>query len=165
MGGPGSGRTLCEIGCTCGKHTMLRLGSKACLPGCCICIKHDKDHREKIARRVTDHWRSLTPTQRLARADAISKGDPRNEMSGRLGWTGGEVGSVFAALLQPIGYVREFQVNYDIGISSHYKLDFALPSTRINIELDGPYHDSRDNHIRDSRLRSLGWKVIRIRHD
>jgi very-short-patch-repair endonuclease len=45
-----------------------------------------------------------------------------------------------------------------------YHLDFAHVEGKVNIELDGPCHDHSKNEERDTFLRTLGWKVIRINH-
>lgn len=45
-----------------------------------------------------------------------------------------------------------------------YKLDFAFPNKKINIEIDGEkYHDVYEDTIRDGFLIERGWKVIRIK--
>lgn len=88
-----------------------------------------------------------------------------------MGWNfwGGKTGSDFAAVLIPAGYERELFVQWGSRRYDRYKLDFAHSAAKVNIELDGPYHD-RDSSpeqdaARDQRLRELGWKVIRIKHD
>lgn len=47
-----------------------------------------------------------------------------------------------------------------------YRLDFALPIERIDIEADGWVHTSRDvrarDRVRDRQLKAWGWKVVRI---
>lgn len=51
----------------------------------------------------------------------------------------------------------------------HYRIDFAYPSVKLAIEIDGPHHrlpevKSRDAR-RDRRLRQLGWTVDRFDED
>jgi very-short-patch-repair endonuclease len=48
-----------------------------------------------------------------------------------------------------------------------YRLDFALPSAKINLEIDGYWHNHRkkQDKKRDLVLASMGWKVIRISTD
>lgn len=69
----------------------------------------------------------------------------------------------FAAVLCPAGYLMD-TVRLAQG-RSVYVLDFAHPEAKVNIEIDGSSH--RGHEVRDARrdvfLRSLGWKVIRIR--
>ena len=48
----------------------------------------------------------------------------------------------------------------------HYRLDFAYPSIKLAIEIDGPHHGlpevaARDRQ-RDRRLQALGWVVLRF---
>lgn len=75
----------------------------------------------------------------------------------------------FDSLLRPLGYEREFIVRWNAA-GSLYRLDFAHPDARVNIELDGPCHranrsaQSRDAR-RDARLRAIGWRVVRVKHD
>jgi len=80
---------------------------------------------------------------------------------------GGEFATYFASIVCPLGYIREHQVVYGPGKASRFKLDFALPEAKIDIELDGPYHYSlpEEDVKRDLILRNLGWHVIRISHD
>lgn len=47
-----------------------------------------------------------------------------------------------------------------------YRLDFAYPDVRLDVEIDGPRHrrpevEAKD-HRRDAYLRSLGWEVLRF---
>lgn len=70
-------------------------------------------------------------------------------------------------LLTPAGYERESvtipcQVK---GRHGHYALDLAHREARINIEIDGSSHKGREekDKRRDEYLRSLGWKIIRIK--
>lgn len=78
-------------------------------------------------------------------------------------WRGGEDGDYLASILCPLGYVREYQFVYD-GLKRH-NLDFALLEEKVNIELDGVSHmtSKADDEVRDARMRSLGWKVIRVK--
>jgi len=47
-----------------------------------------------------------------------------------------------------------------------YIIDFALPSEKIAIEVDGPHHDDpkqqRRDRFKNYMLKREGWKVIRI---
>lgn len=45
-----------------------------------------------------------------------------------------------------------------------YILDFAMPHAAIDIEIDGFWHSRRQkqDRLRDLRLISLGWKIIRL---
>lgn len=67
--------------------------------------------------------------------------------------------------LERLGYVREYQVQYNK--TTRYRLDFAHPEARICIEIDGSSHRHPDrqakDRLRDARLREKGWKVIRVR--
>ena len=43
-------------------------------------------------------------------------------------------------------------------------VDFAVRSARLVVEIDGPYHQRRalTDARRDRKLRSLGWRVLRL---
>ena len=47
-----------------------------------------------------------------------------------------------------------------------YRLDFASPDVRLDVEIDGPRHRRPDvaakDRRRDAHLRSLGWEVLRF---
>ena len=68
------------------------------------------------------------------------------------------------AFLCNAGYEMD-TVTIPIPTGSAYKLDFAHREAKVNIEIDGAGHRSRKHQDtrRDSYLRSLGWKVIRIK--
>jgi hypothetical protein len=88
-------------------------------------------------------------------------------------WRGGRTGDDFAAVLLPAGFIREHYVYYgDYIIKTGYgirrpkfQLDFAHIEAKVNIELDGEsHHETKEQDaIRDSILRDLGWRVIRIK--
>lgn len=42
-------------------------------------------------------------------------------------------------------------------------IDFANPSMKVGIEVDGKdFHNKKDDYIRDEKLASKGWKIFRI---
>ncbi len=49
-------------------------------------------------------------------------------------------------------------------IIENYIVDFICRELKLIIELDGKYHDqiTREDEIRDNRLKELGYQVIRI---
>ncbi|WP_286746188.1 DUF559 domain-containing protein [Roseivirga sp. UBA1976] len=49
-------------------------------------------------------------------------------------------------------------------IIENYIVDFICRELKLIIELDGKYHDqiTREDEIRDNRLKELGYRVIRI---
>lgn len=89
-------------------------------------------------------------------------------------WEGGTTGDAYAVVLCPIGFIREHHVHYgDYVIRTgfglrrkSFNLDFAHVEGKVNIELDGPRHKSTpaEDAARDAILRSLGWRIIRIKH-
>jgi len=76
-------------------------------------------------------------------------------------------------MLQPLGCIQEYIIRTKGHGTEHqpprsYKADFAHPSLRIVIELDGASHRCRWQAEKDQKktevLEALGWKVIRFKH-
>jgi uncharacterized protein DUF559 len=74
-------------------------------------------------------------------------------------------------ILKPLGYIREYAIGIPNSLGrkhgGNYKVDFALPSKKIAIECDGPCHRNR-KHLdekKDTILKKLGWRIIRVPHD
>lgn len=55
-------------------------------------------------------------------------------------------------------YIFQYRVN-------KYSLDFAWPLKRVYIEIDGSQHENNKEYdnIRDTKLKSLGWTVLRVK--
>lgn len=72
---------------------------------------------------------------------------------------------VYKDILCPLGYEMD-AVHIPISTGGTYMLDFAHREAKIDIEIDGITHAGRKAHDekRDAYLKSLGWKVIRVRH-
>ena len=89
-------------------------------------------------------------------------------------WQGGKAGEDFAAVLCPVGFIREYHFLYGEHVimtafglrRKSFNLDFAHVEGKINIELDGPSHKSTpaEDAARDAILRDHGWRIIRIKH-
>lgn len=51
----------------------------------------------------------------------------------------------------------------------NYIVDFYCPSEKIIIELDGEYHDTEQQNVkdklRDAHLQTLGFKILRFRNE
>ena len=64
----------------------------------------------------------------------------------------------------PVGYVREHHVLWGKG-NERFVLDFAHLGAKVAIELDGASHKKTQEYdrLRDEVLKTLGWKVIRIK--
>ena len=54
-----------------------------------------------------------------------------------------------------------------VVIGGAFIADFAAPSTKLVVEVDGKYHRGRvaADARRDSKLARLGWRVVRVRAD
>lgn len=126
--------------------------------------------RAKLSETMTG--RVYPPERGRARAAAFTA-EERAQLA-KNKFDGGETAAAFAAVLCPAGFVWEkhrvwFGHKLDaLGRrSGSCRMDFAHVEGKINIELDGSSHDStaqsRKDFERDAILRSMGWKIIRIR--
>lgn len=68
---------------------------------------------------------------------------------GRQHFTGGKLADDFAAILCPVGFVREYKFYYARGIHSYFQFDFAHVDGRVCIELDGLTH--RETQLYDAQ--------------
>jgi very-short-patch-repair endonuclease len=84
------------------------------------------------------------------------------------GWNVTNTGEAeVARALRALGYAPEsVECQFRLG---PYRLDFALPAQRIDIEADGWVHTSKPvrarDRERDRTLREWGWTVIRVHTD
>jgi very-short-patch-repair endonuclease len=104
------------------------------------------------------------PEEQKRRISKTMKGKANNN---RRSWTGGETGEFFASILCPAGFTREYFVKFGVDRYDITVMDFAHVAGKVNIELDGPFHvatHTRDTQ-RDTALKKLGWKVIRVKHN
>jgi hypothetical protein len=166
------GKHPCPQGCICGKHkggfsgfSHSETSRQAISSGVTESKPWGRRDNLALAQAVKDSWARLTPEEYAARCLAISEGDPWSPSSGH-GFRGGPFAGVIAEILCPIGYIREHHVRWGPHQpTDHHILDFAHPEAKVNIELDGPHHDGSKDAVRDARLRALGWRIIRIRHE
>lgn len=95
-----------------------------------------------------------------------------------INFSGGCEGTKLADVLCPLGYVREHYLYYGDPVvpfgglrlrRRFIRLDFAHLEAKIDVELDGPSHDTLEQITEDARrdaiLIELGWRVIRIPHN
>ena len=85
-----------------------------------------------------------------------------------------EIQEIWSKRLSPMGYHREHVIKTNGHKTNHkpplnYKADFANPKEMTVIELDGPSHRNWKSKELDKKktevLESLGWRVIRIKHN
>lgn len=118
-----------------------------------------------------EHKRNLSEAQRRRFQDPVQREYLSKKLTGckpppgagARNWSGGKQGDEYEKILAPAGYVRESKVYYSGQRGVHFNLDFAHLEAKVNIEIDGPFHDDTGDVVRDAVLRSLGWKVIRIK--
>jgi hypothetical protein len=118
------------------------------------------EHRQRISDWVKKGWANpVTRARHLAQM--------KDNFTGSKGKPPSNLMLAYAVLLCKAGYLMDkvFITRGKKGSGGPYLLDFAHPEAKINIEIDGKTHQFRKEHdnIRDERLRSLGWKVIRIK--
>jgi hypothetical protein len=79
--------------------------------------------------------------------------------------------NILASILIPQGWVKEHCISRVPGkhYRFRYRIDLAFVEEKIALEIDGPYHRTKArkerDHIKDAYLKSLGWRVIHVRHD
>ena len=138
--------------------------------------KLSEEHRRKL---------SIAQKARFAKSPIWNKGKPGTRLGavlseetkqrmrraaagrGNHNWLGGKSGDAVAAILIPLGFIREFQI--PVGHNRHrgqYQMDFARLVDKIDIELDSPRHAASPefDKERDLWLNELGWRVLRIKH-
>lgn len=167
----------CKLDCTCGKHTKTTAGrpcpvgctcdrhqheGRSCLPGC-ACDRHKQSVKQIQSASTRQRWASGEFADREPHfcSASCTCGKHRSRPNN---FHGGQTGEDFAVVLCPAGYVREYPL---FCAGRRYTLDFAHLASRTNIELDGPHHytTEAEDLVRDGRLRSLGWRIIRIKHE
>lgn len=145
----------CRIDCTCGRHSRH--------------LREPHSLATKLKIGAANYGRTRTTEQRAEMSklllEAYQRGERKCSRRGNANYSGDEFANFLAELLCPLGYKREYQLIWGPdGRKDKYKLDFALLETKIDIEADGLYHDGSQDEARDTRLKSLGWKVIRVRY-
>jgi hypothetical protein len=119
--------------------------------------------------------RSVATRAKLAESKNTPEAKAHSRKIALHSWRGGKTGDAFATVLCPAGFIREHQVFYGDRVQKvghglrrkKFQLDFAHVEGKIDIELDGPTHWATKKHDaeRDTILRALGWKIIRINHE
>lgn len=123
-------------------------------------IPQSPEHRAALSEAQTRRFSDPAQREHLSQ---MLRGCAAPPGAGYFNWAGGKQGVEYARLLCPLGYVREHHVQWEATLGAQHILDFALLEEKINIEIDGPWHDDTNDEVRDQRLRQLGWKVIRIK--
>jgi len=122
-----------------------------------------KETDERIARRGRSLSKSTTGVPDPAHSVRMRhyyQVNPEKHPLRILSCKGHETGIERAMRLALVerGYV--FEVQYHIG---RFFADFAFPSQRLIVEVDGAYwHDAERDARRDSQLNALGWRVLRF---
>lgn len=127
--------------------------------------------REKVSRVTKEALQR--PEVRKRHLEGMDRaGRPMNFKGGN-GQPLTEVIRITWMTLEPLGWKREFAIKTKgHGTTENpplnYKADFALPDSKIALELDGPYHLKLGQQRKDRKktivLEALGWKVIRLQH-
>ena len=116
-------------------------------------------HKTFARKNLTSLW--LDPKFRLANTTRMKLGGAMKAMSGNtnLSKPQKELFQLVKSLIN-----EDCIVNYPIP-EINSLLDIAIPSLKIDLEYDGSYwhQDQKHDDERDSKLRSLGWKIFRFR--
>lgn len=165
----------CASNCICGRHKHM---GNPCLPGC-TCKRHQNGSKPLPPgeKRLWTPWpkgkkRGPQSPEHRARNGDVRRGKPihspeQRKKRSELCWhsfTGGDIAADFARVLCPVGFVREHSVLWGKG-NERFRLDFAHIDGKVCIELDGSSHRSTKEYddMRDALLRTMGWRVIRIK--
>lgn len=128
-----------------------------------------EEHRRAISESVRAAWQRPESRENIiaGMSDGLARTVNGNYFNGGKGHPPNQPMLDFAAVLCPAGYLMDEicilkgpQMN-----AGHYTLDFGHPEAKVDIEIDGSSHRGKEQRDaeRDTLLRSLGWKVIRIR--
>lgn len=137
------------------EETKIRIGESLKTSSAHQAAMRSEERSQKISQALTGHL--VTQETRDKIADKIRPLAPFN-------FRGGHIAEIYAAFLCPAGFIREHHVLWGRG-NDRFRLDFAHLEGKINIELDGESHDNSHAHdaLRDSMLKTLGWRIIRIK--
>lgn len=140
--------------------------------------KTSKQHLEKLNR--SDEHRKAVAKGNRCRSEEVrsnqSKKIKRKMVLGEYNPYGrgryGKGGCLTPTQERVMSLISEGEPEYAVTIGDgqrpyHYKIDVAIPHRRIGIEIDGTSHKNRQeaDMRKNIRLRSLGWKVIRIQEN
>ncbi len=120
----------------------------------CNRVLEELEKREDLATEVREQIRSRTPTSRmqLPESPPSNFGSPPEELF----WKATQTHATPTLL----GLVPQFAVG-------KYRLDFALPSKKLGIEVDGlAFHGSQESILLDRKrqreLEMQGWRLLRF---
>jgi very-short-patch-repair endonuclease len=139
-------------------------------------------HAESMRRRssnpkyrnyLSDRMKKKNPTRLKSVRKAVSKSAKTRMAEGSMNpygrgvfGNGGELTPTQKLISEMLrGSTTELSVALKDGERPHhYKVDVAIPSKMIGIEVDGSSHKCRklQDERKDLRLRRVGWKIVRI---
>lgn len=126
----------------------------------------DPEWRKRVSEGTTvKMWDSEIRKRHLSNLRLVmEQTENGNTFKGGIGQTPNRLEEYYANIFIPLGYIRDYPIALPIG-AGRYRLDFALLENKICIEIDGSSHAAHKNRdeIKDTYLRSLGWKIIRIK--
>jgi len=160
------------MGVLAAKNAGANIGGKgAKKPGSGAKKGHKVSEKTRIKISDTLTGQPFTPERCANIAAAFTL--ERREALAKNKFNGGATADAFAEVLCPAGFVREYAIwtghkqNSKGQKQGNYRMDFAHIKGKVDIELDGKDHDStmqsRHDFERDTILRNLGWKIIRIK--
>lgn len=157
----------------------LKLGSNPTMLPCRICGQPTKYHGTKSHPHYgkvhcgRDECRGMSRQIKNDRIQASLKDHVQKHGPFGGSWLGVSTVSREERLLEPwlesLGWESQYQFNTGVHTNKlprFYKLDFALPSMRLYIEVDGKSHRSPERRekdaYRDALMQRRGWTGLRI---
>lgn len=127
---------------------------------------NDPMWRQRMSEQTTEQWKDLDIRDSMIAGQQAHFATTEHGNNFPVGTPQSELD--FASTLLPAGYVAGYIIptsRPECNGGGYYRLDYAHVEAKVNIEIDGSSHrfkKDRDKK-RDEFLRSLGWKVIRIK--
>lgn len=133
------------------------------------CKQHPSYQRFIKQASKYNSGRIITQQTRLKISNNMKQRFKTNPKVKPFGGTRGKMSSYQYWFLQKVVYAHELQQKYDI-VNQYYEypyfLDFAFLNARLDVQIDGQFHDCAEllelDDIRANKIRSRGWQVYNI---
>jgi very-short-patch-repair endonuclease len=160
--------------CRCGNLAGKKVSPTTKLKVCRKCFRKDSKKKKppKKKKEVYD-FREKYPVRKPAVLLPTYKGFEGTKAEEfctnlRANLTGAERRFKFMMGLTEIPFVPQYPIKRE-DIDSFYIIDFYVPGEGLCIELDGGYHDTKEQRLadktRDEFLKSKGYRVVRLTNE